>query len=182
MKCLKCHAEYNEGFDICAECQIPLVPDNYDETKQNPPGAETHDVNVQAVMNLPGEIAPPSRERPTALIILIVLTGLHILLNVGIFIMGVRKGNDAALFGGLVSSGVYIAIFFGLIKMQEWARILLIWLCYVGIVASLLLFSPLEIITLIFAHRRSVREATKNISIAKLYTYHETIQTKKEQV
>ena len=34
MKCLKCKAEYEDGFTTCADCHVPLVPDDYkEETK-----------------------------------------------------------------------------------------------------------------------------------------------------
>ena len=74
-----------------------------------------------------------------------------------------------AVFGGIVSGGFYIAIFYGLIKLQEWARIMIIWLSYIGIVASLLILSPLEIATLVCAHWPSVRNAIKGASLAKTY-------------
>ena len=34
MKCLKCGDEYRDDIQMCAECQIPLVPDNY-QGKEN---------------------------------------------------------------------------------------------------------------------------------------------------
>ena len=34
MKCLKCGAEYEDSVKTCADCHVPLVPDNYDEKKQ----------------------------------------------------------------------------------------------------------------------------------------------------
>lgn len=95
------------------------------------------------------------------------------MLNLVIFFLGAANENALAIFGGLVSCGLYVAILIGLIKMQEWARIMIIWLSYVGIVASLLLLSPLEILTLVFAHWPSVRKATKGASLAEAYTYHE---------
>lgn len=33
MKCLKCGAEYNDGFNTCADCHVPLVPDDYEPDK-----------------------------------------------------------------------------------------------------------------------------------------------------
>ena len=137
---------------------------------------------LEMVGNVNENVFLSSVARPKALMVLMILTGVHILLNAAIFVIGVANENWLALFGGLVSCGFYIAILIGLNKMQEWARVMLIWLCYVGIVFSLLLFSPLEIITLILAHRRSVREVTKGRSLAKAYTYHENFQPRKEKV
>ena len=34
MKCLKCNAEYEDGFTTCADCHVPLVPDDYKEESQ----------------------------------------------------------------------------------------------------------------------------------------------------
>lgn len=31
MKCLKCNAEYEDGFTTCADCHVPLVADDYKE-------------------------------------------------------------------------------------------------------------------------------------------------------
>ena len=29
MKCLRCNAEFEEGFTICSDCKVPLVPDHH---------------------------------------------------------------------------------------------------------------------------------------------------------
>lgn len=119
------------------------------------------------------DVAQDSTRTPIALVLLIGLCCVHILLNVAIFFLGVATENVVALFGGFVSFGFYVAILIGLIKTQEWARILIIWLSYVGIVASLFVFAPLEILTLVCAHWPSVRRVTKGASMATAYTYHE---------
>lgn len=139
------------------------------------------------------ESESPAVARPTALVVLIGLTGLHALLSLVILLAGLAGGNGMALFGGSVSSACNVAILVGLIKVREWARIFLIWLCYVGIVTYglqsmvfpraapiLVPLLALEIVTLIFAHNRSVLQATKSASIAKTYTYHETVEQRKE--
>jgi hypothetical protein len=112
-------------------------------------------------------------ERPSALVALTVFACIHIVVNVVIFIIGAAHENGFAVFGGFVSCGFYIAILIGLIKMQEWARIMIIWMAYIGIVASLFIFAPLEIPTLVLAHWPSVRKATKEASVARTYTYRE---------
>lgn len=34
MKCLKCNAEYEDGYTTCADCHVPLVADDYKEEVQ----------------------------------------------------------------------------------------------------------------------------------------------------
>lgn len=136
----------------------------------------SHSVQQAVPTRLPDTPDAPTG-RPGTLVALTVLSCIHIAVNVGIFFIGASNGNGAAIGGGLVSVGFYIAILIGLIKMQEWARIMIIWLAYCGIVFSLGVFAPLEIPTLILAHWPSVRRATKGASIPKTYTYHETAET-----
>jgi len=54
--------------------------------------------------------------RPGPLIALTVMACLHVLLNVAILCFGAKNDNMGALFGGLVTTGFYIAIVVGLIK------------------------------------------------------------------
>ena len=118
--------------------------------------------------------------RPATLVALTILASMHIVVNVSIFFIGITSRNAAAMGGGLVSTGFYIAILVGLFQKREWARIMTIWLAYCGIVFSLGIFAPLELPTLILAHWPSVREATKGASMAKAYTYHEHQEQKGE--
>ena len=129
------------------------------------------DLRVEPALGSPVPQAPGGR--PGTLVALTIIACVHILVNVAIFFIGAANENGFACFGGLVSTGFYIAILIGLINMQEWARIMIIWLSYVGIIASFFMFAPLEIPTLILAHWPSVRKATKGASMAKAYTYHE---------
>lgn len=177
--------EYAGKCGKCPTCRervrVPQLPsDQNDSLRLEPLDLPTESVSEMAG-NVNENVSPPSVARPTALVVLMILTGVHILLNAALFVISAATENRLGLFGGFVSCGFYIAILIGLINMQEWARVMLIFLCYVGIVFSLFLLSPLEIITLIFAHRRSVREATKGKSMAQAYTYHENVQTRKEQ-
>ena len=118
--------------------------------------------------------------RPGTLVALTIFACVHIVVNMVIFFVGTANGNGFAIGGGLVSAGFYIAILIGLIQMQEWARIMIIWFAYCGIVFSLGIFAPLEIPTLILAHWPSVRKATKGASLAKVYTYRENQEQKGE--
>jgi hypothetical protein len=136
--------------------------------------------------------SPPSH--PVALIVLTFLAGGHVLISFAMVAIGLLAGNAAALAGGLACCGFYVAIVAGLALRQEWARIMLIWLCYVGIVSYLvqtamwplaapvtLVLMAVEIATLVLAHSRSVRETTKGASMAKAYVYHESPQPGKEE-
>ena len=137
------------------------------------------------------KVSPPSH--PAALIVLTLLAAVHVLVSLALLGVGLLAGHAPTLGGALVCFGFYVAILFGLILRQEWARIMLIWLSYVGIVSYLIqtAYSPwvapvtlvllaLEVTTLILAHSRSVRETTKGASLAKAYTYHESPQMEKE--
>lgn len=139
--------------------------------------------NESAARNVPTHVTgtPPELPgRPGTLVALTVLACIHIVVNVVIFLVGTANGNGAAIGGGLASAAFYIAILVGLIQMREWARISILWLAYCGIVFSLGMFAPLEIPTLILAHWPSVRKATRGVSMAKVYTYHEPQEQKGE--
>lgn len=139
--------------------------------------------NGSAVRNVPTHVTdtPPALPgRPGTLVALTVLACVHIVVNVVIFLVGTASGNGAAIGGGLASTAFYIAILVGLIQMREWARISILWLAYCGLVFSLGMFAPLEIPTLILAHWPSVRKATRGVSMAKAYTYHEPQEQKGE--
>ncbi len=157
------------GSNFTAPCTPSLpTPNPYESPSVaqvpdagSPPGSIRSDVTQDATGT------------PMALVVLIVLCCVHMLLNVAIFFLGTATGNVVAIFAGFVSFGFYVAILIGLVKKQEWARILTIWLSYVGIIASLFVFAPLEIPTLVCAHWPSVRRVTKGASMATTYTYHE---------
>ena len=119
---------------------------------------------------------------PVMLILLCVMTGLHFLVSAASTLVGLVIGNAIALGGGFVASFFYIAIFVGLIKRAEWARMSIIWMCYVSLITYLAQFATvgvlfviplmlLELITLAIAHNRRVREVTRASSVAKSYTY-----------
>jgi DNA-directed RNA polymerase subunit RPC12/RpoP len=177
-----------EGMLIdCPSCkgriEIPCSVKQNVEARPCPPVVITTPEPAlrQGVSAHMGDASDAPVERPGTLVALIILSCVHIVVNVFIFCVGAANGNGAAIGGGLVSAGFYIAILIGLIKMQEWARIMLIWLAYCGIVFSLGIFAPLEIPTLILAHWPSVRKATKGASIPKAYTYHEHQEQKGEE-
>ena len=136
---------------------------------------------------------PIAPSHPAALIVLTVLAAVHVLVSTGMLAIGLAVQHGLLVAAALVCVGFYVAIFIGLIMRQEWARIMIIWLSYVGIVSYLIqsVVSPqaapvalvilvLEVATLIPAHSRSVRQTTKGVSIAKAYTYHESPQTEEE--
>ena len=136
----------------------------------------------------------PSLPRyPGTLIVLTFLAAGHVLVSLAMLAVGLVAGQAPMFGGALVCCGFYVAIVVGLIKRREWARIMLIWLCYVGIVSYLIqtVVSPwvapvtvvlmvFEIATLIPAHSPSVRQTTEGASLAKAYTYHESPPTGKE--
>lgn len=105
------------------------------------------------------------------------------MLSLVVFLIGLLLGVFTAFTGGFISIIAYIGIGIGLFKRQEWARVLLLWMCYTSIVmngiqgyAVLWLTIPVivfEIITLLLAHHRSVRSITQKHSIATTYTYTE---------
>jgi membrane-bound ClpP family serine protease len=142
----------------------------------------------------------PSTERPSlpsfpvALILLTFLAVGHVLISLAMLGIGLLAASAPAIGGGLACCGFYVAIVIGLTLRREWARIMIIWLSYVGIISYLiqtalvplaaLVTLPLmvfEIATLVFAHSRAVRETTRGASMAKAYTYHESPQTGKEE-
>jgi hypothetical protein len=145
------------------------------------PCLEPANVFKGSVSEMAGDVChyAPQPSLPAALVGLIILTGVHILLYFLVLLVTCANHDAGGMTCGIVTCGFFVAILIGLVKMQEWARVMLIWFCYVGIIFSVLLLSPLEITTLVFAHRRSVREATKAMSIARVYTYHENTQNKK---
>ena len=57
MKCLKCKAEYEDGFTTCADCHVPLVADDYKEDakpeKSNVSEESAHAVNATLPHALP---------------------------------------------------------------------------------------------------------------------------------
>ena len=87
------------------------------------------------------------------------------------------------IIGGAVTVGFHTAILVGVLLRQEWARLLMIWLCYVGAVTYAFqlgqapwLIGPLigfEVLTLLFAHSRRVRQTTRRTSLAQPYVYQE---------
>jgi len=144
------------------------------------------DSTSKVIGNQSGDDELPESSWPITLIIVTILSAVLSMVSVVMFIIGVSSNYIPLIFGGLVCSGFYLAILIGLIKKREWARISLIWLCYVGIASYgfqwmanprtapiVMPLLALETITLFFAHNRSVRQMTKGASIAKVYTYHE---------
>ena len=137
----------------------------------------------------------PSPPRyPAALIVLAIMAAGHLLVSFAMLAVGLVAGQALLLAAAVVCCGFYLAIVVGLSMRQEWARITLIWLCYVGIVSYLiqtvrspwvapltLVLIAFEIATLVLGHNRSVRETTRGASLAKAYTYHETPPTGKEE-
>jgi len=128
---------------------------------------------------------------PIALGILMALTGLGILGSLVIVLVGSGTDNPVAVGGGIICFPLYIAILVGLIKKQEWARVMLIWMTYCGIAGDLFrsfagadrlpgtvlaIFGigiGIGVFTLILAHSTSVKSLTKNQSLAKEYIYQE---------
>ena len=57
MKCLKCKAEYEDGFITCADCHVPLVADDYREEAKpengNAPEGNRHAVHATLPHALP---------------------------------------------------------------------------------------------------------------------------------
>ena len=137
---------------------------------------------------------PPAQSQsfPMGLVALCVLAALQIVVAGLLILGGLVMGSGLAVVGGFVSFGFHIAILVGLCLKQEWARVMLIWLCYVGIasigiqcLAEPLFAVPLislEIVTLVFAHSRRVRNATRHTSLAKTYVYRENDVTGKESL
>lgn len=128
---------------------------------------------------------------PMGLVALCVLATLQIFVAGLLVLGGLVMENGLAVGGGLVSFGFHIAILVGLCLRQDWARVMLIWLCYVGIVSYgaqcgsapwiMLPLIGLEVLTLLFAHSRTVRNATRQASLAKTYVYRENASTGKEK-
>lgn len=120
----------------------------------------------------------------TLIYVLCVLVVIHLFVALASTLIGVIFNSAPALIGGSVAVCFYIAILVGLLKKQEWARINLIWFCYVGLAVylfqlTMLVWLPLlliafEIVTLVLAHSSAVRDVTRNQSMAKTYTYTET--------
>ena len=118
------------------------------------------------------------------LFVLCALVAVHLLIAGGLTLLGMLAQLPAAMFGGAVSVSFFIAISIGLIKKAEWARITLIWMCYVGLIANAfqVTIAPwivipiwmLELGTLIIAHSSSVRVITQNASNAKTFIYTES--------
>ncbi|MCX5710108.1 MAG: hypothetical protein NT088_05230 [Candidatus Omnitrophica bacterium] len=189
MNCPHCNQRFDAGDDVLGvEIQCPACSKTFTVPKlapvMPPPMFVVATPSPSLQQGVPAHMtdAPDAPAgRPGALVALTVLSCVHIAVNVVIFFVGIAKGNGVAIGGGLFSVGFYIAILIGLIKMQEWARIMIIWLAYCGIVFSLGVFAPLEIPTLILAHWPSVRKATKGASMAKAYTYHEHQKQKGEE-
>lgn len=121
---------------------------------------------------------------PVGLVFLAVLAALHIVVAGLLTLGGLIMHSPQVAIGGLVTVGFHTAILIGVLMRQEWARILLIWLCYVGVVTYAVqlrqapwLIGPLigfEVLTLLFAHSRRVRETTRRKSLAQAYVYQET--------
>jgi hypothetical protein len=159
-----------------------------------PPDPTLRDFNpYQSPADLPSVEKPVASSRPVTLIVLTVLAGEHLLVSAAMLLGGLLAGHGPLLASALVCSGFYVAIFIGLVGRREWARVMLIWLCYVGIVSYLiqsavsprvapvaLVLMVFEIATLILAHSPSVRETTRGASLPKEYTYHESPSTAKE--
>lgn len=120
-------------------------------------------------------------EPTVAVYVLIAFVGVHVLVSLGLTAVNLLGGVGHGIVGGFVSLGFYIAILVGLIKMQEWARVSLLWFCYVSLVfyglqaqQAAWLVIPLmgvQLVTLILSHSSSVRNCTRENSLAKTYTY-----------
>lgn len=121
---------------------------------------------------------------PVGLIFLAILAGLHVAVAGLQTLGGLIMGSPPVMIGGVATIAFHMAILIGVLLRQEWARILMIWLCYVAIVTYVVqlgqapwLIGPLigfEVLTLLFAHSRRVRETTRRKSLAKAYVYRET--------
>ncbi len=121
---------------------------------------------------------------PFGLIFLALLVAMHIAVAGLQVLGGLLMQSPPVTIGGAATIGFHTAILIGLLLRQEWARVLMIWLCYVGVVAygvqlgqAPLVIGPLigfEVLTLLFAHSRRVRETTRRRSLAKAYVYRET--------
>ena len=125
-------------------------------------------------------------ESPVTLLMIIALMMLGIIqmfVSIGIAVLGLLGGDGSAVACGLVSAGFQVAVLVGLIWRADWARMTLIWMCYVGIVVMLFALEDVpflavpwivvNIMTLVIAHSPPVRNATRTASRAKAYTYIE---------
>ena len=120
-------------------------------------------------------------EPSAAVYVLVAFVGIHVLISLALTAINVIGRGGPGIIGGIVSLGFYIAILVGLLKAQEWARISLIWFCYVSLVFYALqlktaawLIVPLmgvQLVTLILSHSSPVKNCTKENSVAKTYTY-----------
>ena len=142
-------------------------------------------VNPYQASPTPSEASSSEQHGSSPLIcVLCVLVAIHFLVVLGITISSLLIPIPIALIGGLISMGFYIAIFIGLLRKAEWARVTLIWLCYVGLVTyafqvqnMVWLVVPLmifELVTLVIAHSSAVRTVTQKASTAVSYTYTES--------
>jgi len=152
---------------------------------------ESNPYQPPAVLSESESVPEKTQSFPMGLVALCVLAALQIVVAGLLILGGLVMGSGPAIGGGLVSFGFHIAILVGLCLKQEWARLMLIWLCYVGIVSygaqcdsAVWIALPLvglEVLTLIFAHSRPVRNATRQASLAKAYVYRENATTGKEE-
>lgn len=128
---------------------------------------------------------------PIGLVALCILASLQIVVAGLLVLGGLVMENGMVVGGGFVSFGFHLAILVGLCLRRDWARVMLIWLCYVGIVSYgaqcgsapwiMLPLVGLEVLTLLFAHSRTVRNATRQASLAKAYVYRENASTEREK-
>ena len=130
-------------------------------------------------------VRPQSTEpSPVMIYVLCVLVAIHALMAAAITLVGLLVPLPAAFMGGAISFVFNIAIMIGLLRKAEWARITLIWMCYVGLIANatqvasaawiIVPILVLEVITLIIAHGSSIRVITQTASTAKAYIYTES--------
>lgn len=122
--------------------------------------------------------------------VLCALVAIHSLIAVALTLVGLLTQLPTAFMSGAITFIFNIAIMIGLIKKAEWARITLIWMCYVGLIANATQITNaawivvpiliLEVCTLIIAHGSSIRVITQSASTAKTYIYTESNQNSQE--
>lgn len=118
------------------------------------------------------------------IIVLCILVVLQLFISIGIAVFGLIFRDGSGVGGGLVSAGFHVAILLGLIWRADWARLTLIWMCYVGVAVLLFMLKDVpylavpwiavNIVTLVIAHSPPIRNATRSASRAKAYTYVES--------
>ncbi len=129
-------------------------------------------------------VSDPNAGTSALLIVLIFFAVLHLLFAMFSILIGLFLAVPVAAIGGFISVISYLAITFGLVRHQEWARTFLIGFCYIGIIMYFIQASTMvwvavpliafEVVTLIIAHNRRVRDLTRRHSNAVAYVYQET--------